>query len=107
MKKNLNPLSRANLSNRNLMRLFAVLGLGIFLASDPSPGVVPELAFGGLVGLFAVCLLTILYRMVTPCPVCNAGRDVPSADAWTCPYCKIAFKAAEPESKRDDAGPWE
>lgn len=107
MTKTRNPLSRANLSNRNLWRGFGVLGVGAGLASNPSPGLVPALAFGGLVFLSAVLLLTILYRVVTPCRVCNAGRDVPTADAWTCPYCKIGFKAAEPERKRDGAGPWE
>lgn len=104
MKKTRNPLSRANLSNRNLWRGFGVLAVGAGLASDPWPGIIPAFVFGVLLAASLMLFLTILYRLFVPCPGCNAGRDVPTADAWTCPHCKIGFKAAERE--HEGAGPW-
>lgn len=107
MTKTRNPLSRANLSNTNLMRGFGVLTVGFFLSSLPPPSTGLHIVSLVLLGAVAILFATILYRLFVPCPGCNAGRDVPTDGAWTCPHCKIGFKAAEPESKRDGAGPWE
>lgn len=112
MKKNLNPLSRANTRPARLVAIWAFAStgaVGFLMLSKAVPAtLLAALPLATICqGVAVVTFATLAYRTVVPCPVCKYGKNAPTADAWTCPHCKIGFKAAEPEPKREGAGPWE
>ena len=116
MTKTRNPLSRVNTRSTRLVSVWLVAA-PFALAFYGLSQVMPATAFIDLPlaticqGIAAVIFATLFYRAIVPCPVCKYGQNAASADAWTCPHCKIGFKAADPapeiKAKRDDAGPWE
>lgn len=111
MKKNRNPLSRENTRSARLVSAWlvsATAAIAFYVLSQVLPAtLIVALPLATICqGLAVVIFATLVYRTVVPCPVCKYGQNAPTADAWTCPHCKIDFKAAERPRNHKGAGPW-